>query len=237
MIVIKSGTISQEAESTTPYLEVTGGGGSYTVTRHNDGQGPSITVSVSDIAPWDRKLYYWSYYGDGFVSPVNYEDSRDEQAFMQSRFGVRDVSFVAARGGNDELVIVTRSPTKTSLTYSQYSQHGPVIEAIDSAIPGYKTSQRARANKAKRDLLAMVNPMDMLAEQEKQLDLVSMLVVDLAERLPEADRPIWLASFKSMLQQQNSTQYKGSAGCISDILERKTFIRGLQSAYFAERDA
>lgn len=236
MIVTKNALVAAEVNYSQPHLEIESSGGEYVIYKRNASAGPPAAITASDLEPWGRKVYYWSDYGDGFVSPPHYEDSRDADGFLRSRFGVTGVDFVAARGGNDELVIVTLLPTKTSLPASVHSIPGPVIEAVAAVLPGFDTSQRAISNKAKRDLLLQVNPMDILSEQEKQLDLMSALVIDLAERLPVADRPSWLTAFKAVIDQHSAVQFKGPAGCIADIEERKSNVRSLQQAYFAQRD-
>lgn len=235
MIVIRGTVVADPQGYSKPYIEVIQTADGYTVHKRNSSSGPSITVVPSDIQPWGRKFFYWGHFGDGFVSPPHYDGSRDAESFLKSRFGVAELDFAVARGGNNELVIVTFTPTAATAPYSQYSQHGSTIDVVASVLPGYGTTQQVAAVKAKRNLLLHVNPMDILAEQEKQLDLLSALVFDLVQRLPEADRPAWFASFKSVVEQHSAVQFKGAAGCISDIQARKSSVRSLQSYYFAER--
>jgi hypothetical protein len=239
MIVIKAKVLAEtpspEDVFQEPALIVAPDGGGYRLTRLNFGPAASVTITVGDVAPWGREVYYWSVYGDGFIKASNYEDSRDYDAFMRSRFGCSEGPvFVAARGGADELAVVTFVPTFTELPYTVHG-YGPAIGAVELVIPGYLNSQRAKANKAKRDLLEKVNPVAMLSEMEKQIDLLSALVVDLAEKQPEAERPAWLPQFKAVLAQNSAVQFKGPDAALADIAERKQNMRDLQRLYFEER--
>lgn len=236
MIVIKARTYETIEEARTdPVLLVEKEGEGYKLSRLNAGKGDPLVIKAEDIEPWDRKLFYWSAYGDGFIEAANYEDSRDYDAFMKARFGCPEgVTFVAARGGNDELAIVTFVPTYTELPYKLHG-YGPSIEAVELVIPGYLNSQRAKTNKAKRDLLERINPMAVMAEMEKQIDLLSALVISLAEKQPEDEQPEWLPRLKEVVEQQGSTQFKGALGSLEDILERKQSLRNIQRDYFQQR--
>lgn len=86
--------------------------------------------------------------------------------------------------------------------------------------------------RAKRPLLARVNTIDTVAELEKQVDLLSTLVVALVDALPEANRPAWYPAFKVMLASGSSTQFKSEEACIADVSGIKNSIRQLQSTYF-----
>lgn len=236
MIVLKTQFVDAPESYNAPLLVITKGSDGYIVAHSKAGTGMPVEVRAKDIEQWGRKVYYWSMYGDGFIEATGYEDSRDYDAFMRSRFGCPDgPAFVAARGGADELVIVAVQPTYTDLEYNHHLQHGPTIEAIEPFIPGYLTSSRAVANKAKRDLLEKISPINLLAEQEKQIDLLSMLVVELAEKQPESERPEWLPAFKAMLEENSSLQFKGPAGALADIADRKSSMREIQRAYFVQR--
>lgn len=238
MIILKTRFVESPKQFVDPLLVITPGNSGYLLSRLNAGAGSPLELRASDIEPWGRKVYYWSQYGDGFLEATGYEDSRDYDAFMQARFGCTEGPvFVAARGGANELVIVAVKPTHTKLEYKHHHGRGPTIDAVDSVIDGYSTSSRAVANKAKRDLLERISPINMLAEQEKQIDLLSMLVVELAEKQSESDRPDWLPAFKAMLEQHSSVQFKGAAGALSDVAGRKAAMRDLQRAYFAKREA
>jgi len=211
----------------------------FVLSRINAGSDDAeLRVMPTDIEPWGRKVYFWSFYGTGFVEGVGYEDSRDYDALMRSRFGCAEGPvLVVARGGGEELVLVVSQPANTDLPFVRYDKFGPSIDAVDTVIPGFAKSARALANKAKRDLLGQINPISILAEQEKQIDLLSLLVIALAEKQPEDERPEWLPQFKAVIEQGSSLQFKGPARAIEDIAERKAHIRALQAQYFKIREA
>jgi hypothetical protein len=236
MIVLKNSHVAEDVEFPGPLLVIESAAGGYTVSRLQMGSGPSLTITASDIEPWGRRVYYWSAYGDGFIQGADYEESRDYDSFMRSRFGcVEGPVLVAARGGAGELALVSVVPTRTSLPAIRHEVHGPSIEAVERVIPGYINSARARTNKAKRDLLEKLSPVSIMAEQEKQIDLLSTLVIGLVEQRPESERPEWFGAFKQMIEQQSSAQFKGAAGALTDITERKQRLRDLQRAYFSQR--
>lgn len=238
MILSRTQFIEDTSEYALPVILVEAQGATYKLSRLNAGNDTvTLSLDASMVEPWGRKLYYWSFYGDGFIEATGYEETRDYDGFVKSRYGCADGPvLIAARGGNDEFVLLVAAPFHTDLEYTQFFGFGPSINAIDSAIPGYAASQRAVANKAKRDLLLDVNPINMLAEQEKQIDLLSLLVIDLAEKQPEGERPVWLPAFKNMLEQYSSTQFKGEDGSLADVVNRKAAMRELQRTYFAKRE-
>lgn len=236
MIVLKTSFVESAEGYEDPLLVIAAADDGYRVSRLNMGDGPDLVVRATDIEPWGRKVYYWSAYGNGFLAGTDYEESRDYDAFMRARFGcVEGPVFVAARGGADELVIVATAATHTDLPYEHHHGYGPSILAVEQAIPGFMESQRAKQNKAKRDLLERISPIAMLAEQEKQIDLLSLLVLELAEKQPVEERPAWLAEFKAIVEQHSSTQFKGVSGALADVGERKARMRELQRAYFEQR--
>lgn len=235
-IVIKASSINPPVDFDRPLLCIDQLLDSYRISRFNVPSAPDLLVSVSDLPAWGRHVYYWDFLGKGFVLAKNYDESRDYDSFMRSRFGCPEGPvLVVARGGANELAIVSLVPTRTDLPYTAPG-YGGVLHAIDAVIPGYINSPLAKTVLAKIDLLESVSPIDMLAEQEKQIDLLSMLVIDLAEQRPVSERPAWLSSFKAMVEQHNSLQFKGAPNCISDVTDRKSAMRALQAEYFLRRD-
>ena len=237
MIILKTGFIDNVDEFTDPLVFIEQAPDGYQITRRNAGAGEPLTLRASDLPPWGMKLYYWSFTGHGFMEGVGFEDNRDADSFMRSRFGCNEGPVLSvARGLGDELALILFKPTHTDLAWTRQQGFGSSIEAFDQALPGFSCSPQAVTNLAKRDLLRQVGPINMLAEQEKQIDLLSMLVVDLAQKQPLEQQPHWLAAFKAMLEQHNSVQFKGVASALADVEQRKARMRDLQRAYFAQRD-
>lgn len=238
MIIFKTRFVEKHEEFKDPLTIIEEAPGGYVVTRRNAGAGEPLGLHASDIIPWGMKFYYWSFTGHGFVECVGIEDSRDADAFMRSRYGCTEGPVLAvARGGADELALVMFKPSHTGLQWERHQGFGSSIDAVDQVVPGFASSARAVAALAKRDLLGQVSPINMLAEQEKQIDLLSMLVVELAEKQPKNEQPDWLPAFKAMLEQHSSVQFKGAAGALADVAARKAGMRDLQRAYFAKREA
>lgn len=238
VIIVKSQLVEQPEQFKEPLVVVEAAADGFQVTRRNAGAGDPLRLRGSDVEPWGMKVYYWSFTGHGFVECIGIEDSRDADAFMRARYGCTEGPILTvARGGADELVVVLLKPVHTNLPWSRHQGFGSSIDAVDQVVPGFATSARTVAALAKRDLLGKVSPINMLSEQEKQIDLLSMLVVELAEKQPESERPDWLPAFKAMLEQHSSVQFKGAAGALADVAVRKAGMRELQRAYFAKREA
>lgn len=237
MLILKTLLVDEtNAEGKRPLVVRGAPDGGYLISREGMGEGPPIHVKVDDLGPWERRFYYWSICGDGFVPASHFEDSRDYDSFMKSRYGCPEgVVFVTARGGNDEFIVVTLVPTRPEVPFVHHEGYGPSIEAIEKVLPGFISSQRAKSNKAKRDLLEQINPMAVMSEMEKQLDLLTSLVISLAEKQPTEEQPDWLPQLKAVVEQQGSTQFKGPSGSLQDILERKQSLREIQRKYFEER--
>ena len=71
-----------------------------------------------------------------------------------------------------------------------------------------------------------------IAALEKQLDLVTQLVITLSASLPAAQVPNWLAALTTMMSQSSATQFMGDDAAVSDIAATKAVIRKLQTTYF-----
>ncbi len=237
MLILKTMLVDDVQDFENPLTIVEASLGGYMATRRNAGAGEPLALRASDIEPWGMKVYYWSFTGSGFVEAVDFDDSRDTDAFMRARFGCTEGPVLAAaRGGSDELAIVLFKPVHTALEWKRQEGYGSSIDAFDQVIPGFASSARTAAVLAKRDLLRQVSPINMLAEQEKHIDLLSFLVVELAEKQPEDERPEWLPAFKAMLDEHSSLQFKGVAGALTDVTNRKASMRELQRSYFAKRE-
>lgn len=208
---------------------------SYVIERINAGRGVGFNIDCRDIDPWGRAVYYWNY-GKGFIRGEGFDDGdRDYDGFMRSLSCPEGPIIIAARGGNDELVLIVNQPMFTELPFTQYREFGSSDQAIEMVIPGYTQSAKAVARRAKIQLLKQINPVAILAEQEKQIDLLSLLVLTLAERQPEEEQPDWLPQFKAMMAQDSSLQFKGVNLALQDVAREKAKLRALQQQYFKAR--
>ena len=168
--------------------------------------------------------------------------ARDAASSVAERKGVTDLTrylFLVAFDGED-IFFITRHQI---VAPPEGASHTPIVrDGLEFMRPRqWVAAQRSALlslsvkNKAKRRLLSQVKAEDSLAALEKQVDLLSQLVVAMAQSLPSDQRPTWLDSFQANLSQDTSTQFMGEVASVSDIHDHKTRMRTLQAAYFAQR--
>jgi len=168
--------------------------------------------------------------------------ARDAASSVAERKGVTDLTrylFIVAFDGED-IFFITRHQI---VAPPEGASHTPIVrDGLEFMRPRqWVAAQRSALlslsvkNKAKRRLLSQVKAEDSLAALEKQVDLLSQLVITMAQSLPSDQRPTWLDSFQVNLSQDTSTQFMGEVVSVADIHAHKTRMRTLQSAYFAQR--
>ena len=168
--------------------------------------------------------------------------ARDAASSVAERKGVTDLTrylFIVAFDGED-IFFITRHQI---VAPPEGASHTPIVrDGLEFMRPRqWVAAQRSELlslivkNKAKRRLLSQIKAEDSLAALEKQVDLLSQLVMAMAQSLPSDQRPTWLDSFQTNLSQDTSTQFMGEVVSVADIHAHKTRMRTLQSAYFAQR--
>ena len=168
--------------------------------------------------------------------------ARDAASSVAERKGVTDLTrylFLVAFDGED-IFFITRHQI---VAPPEGASHTPIVrDGLEFTRPRqWVAAQRSALlslsvkNKAKRRLLSQVKAEDSLAALEKQVDLLSQLVIAMAQSLPSDQRPTWLNSFQVNLSQDTSPQFMGEVASVSDIHDHKTRMRTLQAAYFAQR--
>ena len=237
MIILRSQFIEKTEGYQAPLVSIHADDVDLIVKRLNAGDGAALRLSAADFQPWQYKYFYWSFTKGGFLQADDFANSRDGDAFMRSHRGCHEGPILTvARGEANELFVVVSQPTHTDLPFTVYEKFGSSTSILGDVIPGFLDGPFMRSVIAKNDLIEQVNPMSMLAEQEKQIDLLSMLVISLAEKQPEDERPDWLSRFKTIIERESSLQFKGPAKAIEDIGERKAHIRSLQEQYFKTKN-
>ena len=233
MIILRSNFIEKADEYQAPLIIIHKDDANLIVERLNAGDGTALSLSADDFHSWQYKCFYWSFTKGGFLEADDFANSRDGDAFMRSHRGCPEGPILTvARGETDELFAVVSQPTHTDLPFTIRNGFGSSTSILGEVIPGFVDGPFMRSVIAKNDLIERVNPMSMLAEQEKQIDLLSLLVISLAEKQPEEERPDWLPQFKTMLEETSSLQFKGPDKAIEGIADRKAHIRSLQEQYY-----
>ena len=168
--------------------------------------------------------------------------ARDAASSVADRKGVTDLTrylFLVAFDGED-IFFITRHQI---VAPPEDASHTPIVrDGLEFMRPRQWLASQSSAlgslsvkNKAKRRLLSQIKAEDSLAALEKQVDLLSQLVVAMAQSLPSDQRPTWVDSFQANLSKDTSTQFMGEVASVSDIHDHKTRMRTLQAAYFAQR--
>lgn len=169
------------------------------------------------------------------------------------RFGTRDTaSSVADRKGidgiNDPLFIAGFSNGNIFLiTRKKLLVNGEGMEVQDIAVDGLEytrprlwiASQDEALQKvvvkykAKRELLAKLNTSDAIAALEKQLDLVTSLLLIVAADNPS--NPAWAGTLKEIVDTASANKFVSAEEALAQIKEQKEHIRVLQEKYFKAR--
>lgn len=142
------------------------------------------------------------------------------------------------------LVLNKAGTDAAAVFYAPISYVGEVVmsektcstaEAVELVFPG-SLERRMRFRNAKIDLLRKIGSHDSLSALEKQVDLLSKLVTDLAELVPGADGIALVGKVRQMLEQAGSNTGKTDDEVVEKIIQFKGFMRDSQVEYFAQRD-
>jgi hypothetical protein len=174
----------------------------------------------------------------GFFYEENLAETRDQVAVLQGLFDVQSAPAIQVTWGatEEECAIVVNQPcfcTEPIITPSANAKWRDVLEFM---LPGY-TDNYDRRRIAKMALLRKINPLDSLAELEKQVDLLTAIVLELMPRtVPEAERPAWWGRFISLATEYDSTAPKGRDAALDDVEAQKRRIRSLIATYYEDRN-
>jgi hypothetical protein len=169
-------------------------------------------------------------------------NSRGAASSVAERKGVRDLTqhlFIVGFDGGDIHFITRKQIQPLAVNIAGITLSSIVKDDLNYMRPRQWMASHTRGlqtliirNKAKRPLLAQIKPEDSIAALEKQLDLVTQLVITLSASLPAAQVPNWLAALTTMMSQSSATQFMGDDAAVSDIAATKAVIRKLQTTYF-----
>lgn len=111
---------------------------------------------------------------------------------------------------------------------------GTAIEVLSNKVPSLRPVLRRAL--AKGRLLSCVSYADSIAALESQIDLLTSIVLELAGRLPESDRPALAGPLDEILSASGVFCLHTEEKLLGDLAAHKSKIRSLQSDYFAQRD-
>lgn len=202
--------------------------------------GAPYTVAPPDpFVPWTVQRIYCSPSLGAVADGLSHE-VRDQSIALRQHASVDGIVYATVIWGAtpSDLLIIVWMPAHSMVEGAVSSnQPGSVYEKAETYLPGFMAASGIRL-RAKAHLLTKVNPMDSLSELEKQVDLLSGLVVTLMERVvPVGERPAWWADFKTLIETYDSTAAKGVPTALADITTQKQKVRDLIIAYYQERIA
>lgn len=88
----------------------------------------------------------------------------------------------------------------------------------------------------KQRLVSKINPLDSLASLEKQVDLLTKLVISLARKQPITEQPEWLNELETVFMDTSSVKETDLEKSIVSIRKHKSHIRALQDVYFKAKN-
>ena len=200
------------------------------------GNGEQLLVKTEDFPEESRTPIFWSRSGSGFILRPDAPRWRDLESYLAYNFGCRDGAVGVICKVDGELYLIFVVPILlVGLESIAAAGNESSIESLDKIIPGYTKRQNIMADRAKTDLLSEINPVDVLSDLEKQVDLLTSLVLTLADSVPKANLPEWVGSFKAMHTANSSLQFSGEQSAIAATFATKAKLRKAQARYFETR--
>lgn len=170
---------------------------------------------------------------------TDFHGARDSWSSLQgsgvsANTPIMAVFYRAETGGEDVLFI------NQSCSYEGDLPHAVLEGDIANSSPMHIMTEQLPveivnlgAISAKIALIKGLSTLDSLSELEKQVDLLTLLVIQLASKAGPKDTPPWFASFAAAVTPGLSTARNGEAYCIEEVGAHKQAIRDLQATYFA----
>jgi len=169
-------------------------------------------------------------------------NSRDTASSIADRKNInslyRSLFFVAFDG--EDMHLITRRPI---LSVPQGVTYTPIESGdIDFNRPRQWLSSLSDSmlalvvkNKAKRQLMSQLKPLDSLSALEKQVDLLSEIIVKIASGMEPGQQPEWLAEFSAGLESFSANKLIGGQAATAEVIAYKQGLRNLQATYLLQR--
>lgn len=200
--------------------------------------GASLTVDKATFMPdslWF--IFFGGTYGAdnlALIPSSEYVEARDAMASLQARGLTEQVGFLFFADSLAASVVTFNKP----VFYDGAFEHVPAGKPRD-VLQRYAPSfaKHGARNAAKTELIHQLNPLDSLAAMEKQVDLLTMLLLSLARKQPKDEQPDWLPALESAFDGASSVDDDTAQAAIASLGKYKARVRGLQATYFQKRDA
>lgn len=160
-------------------------------------------------------------------------DSRDWKAVMQTMGFEKVIAGLYFGDTPDESILIVSEPANTNLIEAVEVEANAFGEVAAKFYPS--ASAVRRRNAAKMELVREINPLDSLASLEKQVDMLTSLVLQLAEQMPDAQTISLAPKLKSLIETCGANAGKTDDQALASIASFKQSLREAQAAYFAKR--
>lgn len=200
--------------------------------------GISISSRLSDIASFKGGvIVHWStLYGFVLSEADSLINDKELAAYLNSVNNIeKDIASIVLNNTGTEAAAVFYAPIVFDGTALLSDKHCSTAEAVDLVFPG-SFEQRMRFRKSKIGLLRKVGAHDSLSALEKQVDLLSELVIQIADLIPGSENTPLISKVRQLIDQSSANRGKTNEQVLEKILEFKRGMRNAQASYFEQRD-
>lgn len=198
----------------------------------------SISLTINEIAEFKGcAVIHWSpVYGFLTSSADSLINDKDLASYLNYARNVeRNVAAIVLNDEGTEAAAVLYGLIDCDGKVILSEKNCSTAEAVDQVFPG-KYAARMRFRNAKVELLRKVGSHDSLSALEKQVDLLTALVVQLAQHVPAKSRPALALKLEQLVTSTGSNQGKADDEVIEKVAKFKGLMRSCQTEYFAQRD-
>ena len=199
--------------------------------------GASINIGVQLFKQGELQfLMYGKQYQSeviGIVSQREYVDSRDGLTIL-AQHGLTDGLGWFYFGDTAEEACLCITKAMTTQCPFDIVQPGKPRDVLPGIFPD--SERLGVRNLAKIALLRKLNPLDSLAALEKQVDLLSSLVIQLASLVPGQDDITLVNHLQHIITDASANAGKSDDQTVASVMSFKKALRQAQADYFAARD-
>lgn len=198
----------------------------------------SVSLTLADLADYQGgAVVHWSkVYGFVLSDADSLINDKELDAYLAYARNVeKNVAAIVMNEAGTEAAAVFYAPISYDGDAILSDKSCSTAEAVEAVFPG-SLERRMRFRNAKVELLRKVGAHDSLSALEKQVDLLTSLVVQLAQLVPAESRLTLASKLDQLLMGTGSNQGKDDDEVIEKVAQFKGLMRSCQSEYFARRD-
>ncbi len=199
--------------------------------------GASINIGVQLFKQGELQfLMYGKQYQSeviGIVSQREYVDSRDGLTIL-AQHGLTDGLGWFYFGETTEEACLCITKAMAAQCPFDIVQPGKPRDVLPGIFPD--SERLGVRNLAKIALLRKLNPLDSLAALEKQVDLLSSLIIQLANLVPGKEGIALVDHLKHIITDASANAGKSDEQTVASVMSFKKALRQAQADYFAARD-